>query len=427
MLIEWTSWIRSLRPDELVAVLGILLFVEAPRYVFSAVLMTMWDLVSKSWNSRLPGPHCAGYFYTPDVSVIIAGYNEGETIARTMNSVLDRYPGLQLVVVDDGSTDSMYQEALECARGRPGIIVIRRAQRGGKSSALNFGLRYATAEIVVTVDADSLLADNAIYELIQPLQDPLVAAVSASVLAWNPFDSLCSMLQAYEYRQTIFVSRMARGRASLLSIVSGAFGAFRTQVLKDLGGWDVGPGEDGELVLRLRKAGYQIGSAPYATCLTNVPTSWRRLFWQRCRWDRTVITFECRKHEDMGFPWRGNFRWSNFWVLCERWFFNVVCVYTFWLYGLWLLIEYPASSMRLLPLLYCCGVCLELLQMLVLLYYSDRLKQDLLLSAVLPLYPLYQVFMKIVNVFALTREILFRDSGADNFVPLHVRSQTWRW
>jgi hypothetical protein len=73
-----------------------------------------------------------------------------------------------------------------------------------------------------------------------------------------------------------------------------------------------------ELVLRLRKAGYKIGVAPYACCDTNVPTSWVRLFWQRCRWDRTVITFECRKHADVGYPWNDHFRWSNGLLMFER-------------------------------------------------------------------------------------------------------------
>ena len=114
-------------------------------------------------------------------------------------------------------------------------------------------------------------------------------------------------------------------------------------------------------------------------------------------------------------------------MMMERWFFNVICVYTFWLYGVWLLLAYPGSCMKLIPLLYCCGICIELIQMMVLLYYSDRLKQDLLLAAVLPFYPLYQVFMKAVNVFALTREIFIRDSGRDNFVPVRVRNATWRW
>ena len=427
MLVEWVSWVQGLRTDEILLVLGILLLVDAPRYAYSAMLMAFWDALKGAWTGVFPGPQKRKYSYCPGVSVIIAGHNEADTIASTMESVWNRYPDIQMIVVDDGSTDGMTDAAKQFAEGRPGILVIRRDRRGGKSSALNLGLHYVTAEVVVTVDADSKLSDTAIYELLQPLEDSRVAAVSATVLAWNPLDSLAAWLQAYEYRQTIFISRMSRGRLGMLGIVSGAFGAFRTSVLRKLGGWDVGPGEDGDLILRIRKAGYRIGVAPYANCFTKVPTSWMRLFRQRCRWDRTVITFECRKHADLGNPLNRHFRWSNFGLMLERWFFNVICVFTFWMYGVWLLMAYPDSAFKLLGLLYCCGLCVEFLQLLVLLFYSDRIKHDLMLAAVLPLYPLYQIFLKAVDGIALTGEILFRESGNDNFVPLHVRSTTWRW
>jgi cellulose synthase/poly-beta-1,6-N-acetylglucosamine synthase-like glycosyltransferase len=426
LLIEWSGWVCSMRPDELLIILGVLLLVDAPRYAYSVLLMASWDVVRWVQTGRLPDV-AADPDYLPSVTVVIAGYNEAATIAETMHSVCNRYHDLQLIVVDDGSTDGMADVAREYAAGKPNIRVLSRAERGGKSSALNMGLQEATGEVLVTVDADSRLEDHSILELIQPLKDPNVAAVSATVKAWNPFASLAAWLQAYEYRQTIFISRMVRGRTGVLGIVSGAFGAFRTAVLKELGGWDVGPGEDGDLVLRIRKAGYRVDVAPYANCFTNVPTSWSQLFRQRCRWDRTVITFECRKHNDMGIPWSPHFRWSNFALMTERWFFNVVCVYTFWLYGIWVLTAYPDSSLKLLLLLYCCGLCVEFLQMLGLLFYSDRPLQDLKLSLVLPLYPLYQVYLKFVNLVALTREIFFRDSGEDNFVPLKVRSATWRW
>ena len=427
MVVEWYNWVISMRLDEILIVLGILLLVDAPRYVYSVLLMAFWDAIKSAWTGELPGPHATEYEYCPSVSVVIAGHNEADTIAETMRSVADSYSNVQLIVVDDGSTDGMADVAREFAVGKKNIRVLSRNERGGKSSALNMGLQEATGEVLVTIDADTKLNPNSIYELVQPLKDPEVATVSATVQAWNPFSSLVAWLQAYEYRQTIFISRMVRGRMGVLGIVSGAFGAFRTSVLRQLGGWDVGPGEDGDLVLRIRKAGYKVEVAPYASCFTNVPTGWRRLFWQRCRWDRTVITFECRKHNDMGMPWSANFRWSNFALMAERWFFNVICVYAFWLYGVWIVTVYPASSLRLLALLYLCGLCLEFLQMLALLFYSDRVWKDLALSVVLPLYPLYQVFLKAVNLFALTREIFFKDSGDDNFVPLKVRNATWRW
>jgi len=427
MLIEWVNWVRGLRVDELLMILGIVLCIDAPRYAYGSVLMVFWDVICYFRTGKLLGPHEGAYEFCPPVSVIIAGFNEGDTIADTMASVWDRYPDVQLIVVDDGSTDGMAQAAQAFADEHPGVIVIQRDKRGGKSSALNLGLHYVTHDYVITIDADSRLSDNALFEILQPLRDSRVAAVSANVQAWNSLSSLAAWLQAYEYRQTIFVSRITRGRTGVLGIVSGAFGAFRTDVLKELGGWDVGPGEDGDLVLRIRKAGHQIGVAPYAHCYTNVPTSWVRLFKQRCRWDRTVITFECRKHCDLGNPWARNSTWANLCLMAERWFFNVICVYSFWLYGIWVLIFFSGGALNLLGLLYCCGLAIELIQMLVLLFYSDRPWRDLGLSAVLPLYPFYQVFLKFVDFVALSEEIAFRSSGDDNFVPLHVRLSTWRW
>lgn len=427
MLNNWAYWVAGLRTDELLLVLGFLLVVDAPRYAYSVLMMALYDCVRCLGGRPLPGPGVTAYDYQPSVTAIIAGHNEADTIADTILSVIPLYHKLQIIVVDDGSTDNMADVAQQVANQHANVTVMTRTERGGKSSALNMGLQQATGEVIVTIDADSHLSQNSICELIQPLRNPKVAAVSATVLAWNPFRNLCTWLQAYEYRQTIFLSRMVRGRMGVLGIVSGAFGAFRTSVLKQLGGWDVGPGEDGDLVLRIRKAGFDVKVAAYANCFTNVPTSWTRLFWQRCRWDRTVITFECRKHSDMARPFNANFRWSNFALMLERWFFNVVCVYTFWLYGLWVLTAYPDSSWKLLLLLYLCGLCVEFLQALGLVFYSDRPWKDLILCLILPLYPAYQVFMKAVNLFALTSEIFFRDSGDDNFVPKKVRAVTWRW
>lgn len=427
MLMDWLRWLQEFRPDELALVLIMLLVVDAPRYAWSALAIACWDLmrvlcgvVLRRHRVPLRVP-----VYRPGVSVLIAGYNEADTIARTMASVRGNYPGLQTVVVDDGSTDGMYAAAMAFAAGKSDITVIRRQLRGGKSSALNLGLHYVTGEVVVCVDADSQVSTGAIEELVQPLQDPAVAGVSGTVVAWNPFVGLVTWLQAYEYRQTIFVGRMTRGRVGLLGIVSGAFGAFRTECLRRTGGWDVGPGEDGDLVLRLRKAGYRIAAAPYASCRTNVPVNWYRLFRQRCRWDRTVITFECRKHADLGSIFNRNFRWSSFLIVLERWIFSVVFLYTFWMYGLSGAILGSVSPFCLLALLYACSLVLELVQLLVLLMYSDRIRHDLSLSLVIPVYPLYQVFIKAVDLVALTREILFRDSCRDDFVPKRVRDATW--
>lgn len=329
--------------------------------------------------------------------------------------------------MDDGSTDGMAAIARRFARDHQGVLVLSRPERGGKSSALNLGLRYASAEIVIGVDTDSKLGDNAIWEIVQPFRNERVGAVSGTIKVWNSDERLITRLQAYEYRQSIFIGRMMHARLGTLGIVSGAFGAFRRSVLEQLGGWDAGSGEDGDLTLRVRKAGYHITVASYAECRTNAPTTWRQLFRQRLRWDRAVITFECRKHVDFGHFWAKSFRWRDFLLVLDRWFFNVVCVFTFCGYFVWLSLTGSADLVNVVLLLYLCQLGIEIVQAAILLFYSDDLPGDLMLLPVIPVFPLYQAFIKVADLTAILDETFLRKSYVDNYVPKKVRDVTWHW
>ena len=114
-----------------------------------------------------------------------------------------------------------------------------------------------------------------------------------------------------------------------------------------------------------------------------------RLFKRRCRWDRTVVTVECRKHLDLSYFWYSNFRLSNLGMMLERGFFNVVCVYTFWGYAYWLSFVFAGDLVNLLILLYLVQIGLESVHLLLLLGYSYSPGRDLCIAAVLPFYPLY--------------------------------------
>ncbi|MCA9209613.1 MAG: glycosyltransferase family 2 protein, partial [Planctomycetales bacterium] len=300
-----------------------ILLLDAPRYAFGSVMVWLWDMwerVSAWWRGESLEPT---YDHCPSVCVVVAGLNEAATLGATLNSVYGIYPRMEIVVVDDGSTDGMSEVARNFAERHAGITVIRKPRRGGKSSALNCALAMTTAEIIVCVDSDSVLDRNAIWEIVQPFADSEVGAVSGTVIGRNPFTNLASWLQAFEYLRCIFIGRMFTSRLGILSIVSGAFGAYRREALQRVQGWDVGPGEDGDLTLRLRKSGYRILFAPYAQCFTNLLSSWTRLLRQRRRWEWAVITFECRKHVDMANFFQRGFRWSNLVLLLDRWFYSV--------------------------------------------------------------------------------------------------------
>ena len=404
-------------------------FFDGFRYTGSMLVMCLFDLCCDGWrwltNTEPSGPD---WSYCPSVAVMIVGLNEADTIESALESVYGTYPRMELFVVSDGSTDGMEQRAANFATKNPGVTVLHRKDRGGKSSAMNMPLPLIKSEIVIVIDSDSHLSAGVIWRIVQPFKDPEVGAVSGTVSARNPFVNLCTWLQALEYRRSIFLGRIFLSRLGILGIVSGALGAFRKSALDKVGGWDVGPGEDGDLTIKLRKSGYKIGFEPQAECLTNVPTDFNRLIKQRRRWEWAAITFECRKHVDVGNPFNRNFRLADFAMMLERWCFNIVLIYVGILYWVYVVAVYPWQTIvNILILLYAIYVVCDFAQLAILFYYSRVKWQDLIIGLASPLMPIYYAMQKCVTAWAITEEILTRRSFRDNFVPQRVREKTWHW
>jgi cellulose synthase/poly-beta-1,6-N-acetylglucosamine synthase-like glycosyltransferase len=427
---EWTYWLSSIPRDELLwLILPVILF-DGLRYCFTALCVWTFDFgcrVLGCFRKPEVSEQVSGYRYCPSISLVVAGLNEGDSLRGTLDRLWGTYPRLQLIIVDDGSTDNMAAVARGFAAEHKEVIVISK-RRGGKSSAMNAGLACATGEVTIVLDADSELAPNALWEIVQPLQDPTVGAVSGNVRVRNYGKNLLTRLQAFEYLRSVFLGRIVTSRLGILGIVSGAFGAFRTSLLRQMGGWDVGPGEDEDMVLRIRKLGYKVEFVSHADCLTDVPESWKVLTKQRRRWEWAVVTFESRKHIDMANPFNKHFRLSNFFLFVERWIFNLLLPLWFWVYIGWIIgsngfgnLVYPTI---LFYFLYVIG---DVIQYLIILDYSNHVRRDLSAMFVIPLMPLYQAYQRLVTTFAVIEEMLSRRSFRDGFVPQHVRSVTWHW
>ncbi len=429
MFTDWTHWLSSLSTDELQWLLAPILLLDVTRYSLGFVCLLVYDYAKIVWGlfCRQLQVEKPAYAHCPDICVIIAGLNEADTVASTLQSIYGTYPKMEIVVVDDGSSDGMSQIAGNFAAQHSGVTVLRKPRRGGKSSALNFALPFTQAEIIVCVDGDSHLCPAAIWEIVQPFKDPKVGAVSGTVIARNPFTNTATWLQAFEYLRCIFIGRMVASRLNMLGIISGAFGAYRRSAIQRLMGWDVGPGEDGDLTLRLRKCGHKIEFAPYAQCLTNLPTSWWRLIKQRRRWEWAVITFECRKHVDMANPFSRNFRLVNLAVLLERYFYSVAFTYLLWGYAAWTLFHIEENTWKQWLLYYLVYLGMDLINLGVILFYSNNRARDLLVGLCIPLIPFYNLLMRGITFVSITEELLARRSFQDNFVPEHVRNSTWHW
>jgi len=222
----------------------------------------------------------------PTVSVLIPAYNEEAYISRTIESLLiTAYPEnkLEIIVIDDGSTDDTYQKARSYSSDR---VRVFRKENGGKYSALNYGVMLSDSEVIVTIDADSIVGSNAIKDIVEPLQaDSNVGAVASDVQILNQNNHITKM-QALEYSVGINLIRRMFDWFSGVPVVPGCLGAFRRSALEEVSNYDPDTlTEDYDLTLKVLKAGYDV-RASTALVYTEAPDTWRSLYKQRIRWYR---------------------------------------------------------------------------------------------------------------------------------------------
>ncbi len=235
--------------------------------------------------------------YQPSVSVVIAAYNEGKVIARTLQALLaSPYPDLQVIVVDDGSRDDTSEVVEREFAQEPRVTLLRKAN-GGKASALNLGLTSATGEIIVSLDADTLFAPDTIPLLARHFEDPQVAAVAGNVKVGNRIN-LWTLWQSLEYIISQNFDRRAYSALNCVTVVPGAVGAWRRRAMEEAGGYLPDTlAEDTDLTLRVRRLGYRIEAENDALAWTEAPDTLVTLSRQRFRW--AFGTLQCLwKHRD---------------------------------------------------------------------------------------------------------------------------------
>ncbi|MER5213123.1 bifunctional polysaccharide deacetylase/glycosyltransferase family 2 protein [Streptomyces sp. NPDC002838] len=219
---------------------------------------------------------------TEPVTVLVPAYNEEAGIESTVRSLLDStHPDLQIVVIDDGSTDRTAEIA--ASTGDPRVEVIRKPN-GGKAAALNAGLALARHDIVVMVDADTVFEPDAVRQLVQPLAHPAVGAVSGNTKVGNR-RGLLAKWQHLEYCFGFNLDRRMFEVLECMTTVPGAIGAFRRDALLAVGGVsDDTLAEDTDLTMALWRAGWRVLYEESAVAWTEVPTTLRQLWRQRYRW-----------------------------------------------------------------------------------------------------------------------------------------------
>jgi cellulose synthase/poly-beta-1,6-N-acetylglucosamine synthase-like glycosyltransferase/peptidoglycan/xylan/chitin deacetylase (PgdA/CDA1 family) len=219
---------------------------------------------------------------TSPISVIVPAYNEEATIAATVRTLAaSDYPEIEIVVVDDESTDGTQQAVEDLVL--PGVRLVR-VPSGGKATALTTGVAMSTNDLVVMVDADTIVEKSSLRELVQPFADPSVGAVAGNVKVGNR-RGLLARWQHIEYVIGFSLDRRMYDSLGCMPTVPGALGAFRRQCLAHAGGVSTDTlAEDTDLTMAALRHGWRVVYQDTAKAYTEAPATLRQLWMQRYRW-----------------------------------------------------------------------------------------------------------------------------------------------
>jgi len=268
-------------------------------------IILLWALTITFWSNMLFVPMAVLSKYRediqpdvktyPKISVIIPAYNEEKVIGHTIEGVLEtKYPKKEIIFVDDGSSDKTLSIAMQY---RDKIKVLHK-ENGGKASALNYGLVYATGEIIVIVDADTIIGRHSLKEIVKGFEvNEHVAAVAGNIKVRNRVNWI-TKCQALEYITGIQIIRRAFDVFGSITIVPGALGAFKKSLLAEAGAYGKETiVEDFDQTIKLLKAGLITQGSSKATAYTEAPTTIHDFVAQRKRWYRGNIQV-LKRHSD---------------------------------------------------------------------------------------------------------------------------------
>lgn len=418
---EFFNYLSSVSPSKLIRVFWFFFFFEFVRFFlvdFTTVLL--WKMTAVFRKKRVKEGRNLFWAEKPFVSIIVPGKNEGKHIYKLANSLKEQtYRNFELIVIDDGSDDDTRTICNSLKKNGLIDIFLSNDVRGGKASAANLGLRYATGKFIIHMDADCSYDRDAVENIIVPFYyDDKLGAVGGDVQVRNYRESLCATLQAIEYTDTISVGRISQSQLGIYRIISGAFGAFKKEALQSVGGWDIGPGLDGDITVKIRKLGYQIHFEPTAICQTNVPVTFKSLIKQRLRWDKSLIRFRLRKHRDVFYP-NESFKISNFVSFVENVTYSLVLNFKWYFYLIDMVLNFTSRLIFIVPLNFILYTVNNYFKFIVFSLFRERKNvRAEYFMLYMPLMALYfGYFLRIVRTYAYLQELIFRRSYEDSWNP----------
>ena len=400
----------------LAAVLVIIL--EIPRYSFSLLA----TLAAGFTRDSDPIECDANALITPQVTAIVPAFNGGDGLTRTLDSLLHPSQGItRVIVVDDGSTDDTPQVLARHVARDPRITPLTHPLRTGKSAAINHAASLSETPLLLTIDVDTTLQPGAARRLALAFEDPEVGVASGNVLVANARRNLLTALQSVEYLLSVSMGRGFLDHLGAVGCCSGAFTMIRRSEFAAIGGFNVGPGEDLDLTLRLRARGQRTRFVSEAVAETAVPYRLSRLVRQRLRWDRDAMGIRVLTFGQLSLPRRDE-PLSDLMERMDFVIFDLMATLVFPIYLLAVAFRFgddfgPLMVGTFVALLAITGVNLAVA------YLAARRVPTSLALLALAVFPLYQGFiLRFLRFFAFTDELIFAGSRRDDFVPDRIRA-----
>ena len=226
-----------------------------------------------------------------DVTILIPVYNAKESIKETLVSIKNqKYCGnIYINIIDDGSTDETL-EVLQSMDLDSNTTIIEMPHKG-KANALNKGLEKVNTEYTITIDGDTILHPLAVKNIMNKLtnSDKKTVATAGCLFVKNAKKSFITKLQEWDYTLGILGVKFVQGNYNSILVAQGAFSAYKTKAIKEIGGWENCVGEDIVLTWQLLSKGYETNFAKNAIGYTEVPETLKTLGKQRKRWARGMI------------------------------------------------------------------------------------------------------------------------------------------
>lgn len=273
-------------------------------------IIILWGMTITFWSTMMFVPLAVYSKYKeqmivdppiyPEISVLVPAYNEEKVVARTIEGLLEAdYPNKEIIVIDDGSKD----KTLDIANRYKTKVKVLHKENGGKASAMNFGLAYAKGEIIIVVDADTIIGRQALKQMVKGFgTNKDVAAVAGNIKVRNRMNWI-TWTQALEYVAGIEIIRRAFDYFGSITIVPGALGAFRKSVLEGVGSYHKDTlVEDFDATIKVLKSGFVIQGTTEATAYTEAPQTLHDFYKQRKRWYRGNVQVLSRHFETIVNP-----------------------------------------------------------------------------------------------------------------------------